>query len=49
MDFPEGPANLILADTLEGMIAQGEKVGIQVGYDHGSRYSCLDVDRHFRY
>jgi hydroxylamine reductase len=29
VDFPDGPANLVLADTLEGMIAQGEKVGIQ--------------------
>ena len=29
VDFPKGPADLILADTLEGMIAQGEKVGIQ--------------------
>ena len=29
VDFPDGPASLVLADTLEGMIAQGEKVGIQ--------------------
>ncbi len=29
VDFPDGPANLTLADTLEGMTAQGEKVGIQ--------------------
>ena len=35
VDFPDGPANLTLADTLEGMIAQGEKVGIQGGYYDG--------------
>ena len=29
VDFSDGPANLTLSDTLEGMIAQGEKVGIQ--------------------
>ena len=29
VDFPDGPANLTLADSLEGMTAQGEKVGIQ--------------------
>ncbi|MBI5584237.1 MAG: hydroxylamine reductase [Deltaproteobacteria bacterium] len=29
VDFPDGPANLALADTLEGMTAQGEQVGIQ--------------------
>jgi hydroxylamine reductase len=29
VDFPDGPANLSLADTLEGLTAQGEKVGIQ--------------------
>ncbi|MBI4764271.1 MAG: hydroxylamine reductase [Deltaproteobacteria bacterium] len=28
-DFPDGPANLTLADSLEGLSAQGEKVGIQ--------------------
>ncbi len=29
VDFPDGPANLTLADSLEGLTAQGEKVGIQ--------------------
>jgi hydroxylamine reductase len=29
VDFPNGPANLILAGSLEGLTAQGEKVGIQ--------------------
>jgi hydroxylamine reductase len=29
VDFPEGPANLVLAGNLEGLSAQGEKVGIQ--------------------
>lgn len=29
VDFPEGPANLTLADSPEGLTAQGEKVGIQ--------------------
>ncbi len=29
VDFPEGPANLILAGSLQGLTAQGEKVGIQ--------------------
>jgi hydroxylamine reductase len=29
VDFPEGPANLTLAGSLEGLTAQGEKVGIQ--------------------
>ncbi len=29
VDFPDGPANLNLAGSLEGLTAQGEKVGIQ--------------------
>jgi hydroxylamine reductase len=29
VDFPDGPANFTPADTLEGLFAQGEKVGIQ--------------------
>ena len=29
VDFPDGPANLTLAGSLEGLTAQGEKVGIQ--------------------
>ena len=29
VDFPDGPANLTLADSLEGLTAQGEKVGIK--------------------
>ena len=29
VDFPDGPANLALADSLEGLTAQGEKVGIK--------------------
>jgi hydroxylamine reductase len=29
VDFPDGPANLTLAGNLEGLSAQGEKVGIQ--------------------
>ena len=29
VDFPEGPASLVLADSLEGLTTQGEKVGIQ--------------------
>jgi hydroxylamine reductase len=29
VDFPDGPANFTPADTLEGLQAQGEKVGIQ--------------------
>ncbi|MBI5606915.1 MAG: hydroxylamine reductase [Deltaproteobacteria bacterium] len=29
VDFPDGPADLALADSLEGLTAQGEKVGIQ--------------------
>lgn len=29
VDFPDGPANLTLAGNLEGLTAQGEKVGIQ--------------------
>lgn len=29
VDFPDGPADLVLADSLEGLTAQGEKVGIQ--------------------